>query len=59
MDPQRLLARTDMTLKEAGRELILRTLKATRGNRTLAARRLGISRRTFHRRLHQHHLEGI
>jgi DNA-binding NtrC family response regulator len=58
-DPKRLLARTDMTLKEAGRELIIRALEATRGNRTLAARRLGMSRRTFHRRLHQHHLEEL
>ncbi len=58
-DPKRLLVRTDLTMKEAGRELIMRTLKATGGNRTLAAKRLGMSRRTFHRRLHQHHLEDL
>ena len=50
---------TDLTLKEAERELIIRALKATDGNRTLAARKLGMSRRNFHRKLHQHHLEGF
>ena len=33
--------RTDLTLKEAERELIIRALKATDGNRTLAAQKLG------------------
>jgi len=33
------------------RQLILRALDATRGNRTEAAKRLGMSRRTLHRRL--------
>ena len=56
-DPKRLVARSDLTAKEAERELIIRALKATDGNRTLAARKLGMSRRTFHRKLHQHHLE--
>ena len=58
-DPKRLLARNDLTVKEAERELIIRALKATDGNRTLAAKKLGMSRRTFHRKLHQHHLEGF
>jgi DNA-binding NtrC family response regulator len=31
--------------------LILRALEETRGNRTEAAKKLGISRRTLHRRL--------
>ena len=57
--PERLLARSDLTLKEAEKELIIRALKATEGNRTLAAKKLGMSRRTFHRKLHQYHLEGI
>lgn len=46
-----------LTLHDAEKELILRTLKETRGNRTLAARNLGISRRTLHRRLHEYHLD--
>ena len=56
-DAKRLLARNDLTAKEVERELIIRALKATRGSRTLAAKRLGMSRRTFHRKLHLHHLE--
>jgi DNA-binding NtrC family response regulator len=58
-DPKRLVARNDLTVKEAERENIIRALKATDGNRTSAAKRLGMSRRTFHRKLHQYHLEGF
>ena len=58
-DTKRLLARNNLTLKEAEREMIIRALKATEGNRTLAAKRLGMSRRNLHRKLHQHHLEGL
>ncbi len=58
-DPKRVLARNSLTVKEAERELIIRALKATDGHRTLAAQQLGMSRRTFHRKLHQHHLEGF
>jgi DNA-binding NtrC family response regulator len=58
-DTKRLLAQDGLTAKEAERELMIRALKATSGHRTLAARRLGMSRRTFHRRLHEHHLEEM
>ena len=58
-DAKRLLARNSLNLKEAERELIIRALKATGGSRTLAAQKLGMSRRNFHRKLHQHHLEGF
>ncbi|NJM55356.1 MAG: hypothetical protein HC841_05090, partial [Verrucomicrobiae bacterium] len=34
-------------------------LKESNGNRTLAAKKLGISRRTLHRKLHEYHLEGF
>ncbi|HEV2319572.1 MAG TPA: helix-turn-helix domain-containing protein, partial [Verrucomicrobiae bacterium] len=54
-----LLARNDLTVKEAEKELINRALKETNGNRTLAARKIGMSRRTFHRKLHTYHLEGF
>jgi len=57
-DPQHLLARGDITLQEAEKQLIINALKETRGNRTLAAKRLGMSRRNLHRKLHQHQLEG-
>ena len=33
--------------------------KDSEGNRTLAARKIGMSRRTFHRKLHEYHLEGF
>jgi DNA-binding NtrC family response regulator len=48
-----------LTLKEAERQLMERTLKETGGNRTLAAQKIGMSRRTFHRKLHLYHLEGF
>ena len=58
-DPARLLARNDMTVKEAEKQLVMRALKDTKGNRTLAAMRIGMSRRTLHRKLHDYHLEGF
>ena len=48
-----------LTLKEAEKQLISRTLQETEGNRTLAAQKLGMSRRTLHRKLHEFHLEGF
>jgi DNA-binding NtrC family response regulator len=53
------LARNDLTVKEAEKQLITRALKETGGNRTLAAKKIGMSRRTFHRKLHTYHLEGF
>ncbi len=46
-----------VTVKEAEKQLIIRALKETSSNRTLAARKLGISRRSLHRKLHEYHLE--
>ena len=46
-------------VKEAEKELILRALKETKGNRTRAAKKIGMARRTFHRKLHTYHLEGF
>jgi len=48
-----------LTVKEAEKQLIIRALKETDGNRTLAADKIGMSRRTFHRKLHTYHLEGF
>ena len=53
------LARNDLTVREAEKQLIIRALKETDGNRTLAAKKIGMSRRTFHRKLHLYHLEGF
>jgi two-component system response regulator AtoC len=49
----------DLTVKDAEKQLIVRSLKETNGNRTLAAKKIGMSRRTFHRKLHTYHLEGF
>jgi DNA-binding NtrC family response regulator len=57
--PQQVLAKSDLTVKEAEKQLIIRALKETGGNRTLAAKRIGMSRRTLHRKLHTYQLEGI
>ena len=52
-----LLQAKDLTVKEAEKQLIIRALKETGGNRTHAAKQIGMSRRTFHRKLHEYHLE--
>jgi DNA-binding NtrC family response regulator len=49
----------DLTVKAAEKQLIIRALKETDGNRTHAAKKIGMSRRTFHRKLHEYHLEGF
>jgi DNA-binding NtrC family response regulator len=54
-----LLQRNDLTVKEAEKQLVVRALKETNGNRTRAAKKIGMSRRTFHRKLHEFHLEGF
>jgi transcriptional regulator of acetoin/glycerol metabolism len=48
-----------LTVKDAEKQLIVRALKETDGNRTRAAQKIGMSRRTFHRKLHEYHLEGF
>jgi DNA-binding NtrC family response regulator len=48
-----------LTVKDAEQQLIVRALKETDGNRTKAAQKIGMSRRTFHRKLHEYHLEGF
>jgi transcriptional regulator of acetoin/glycerol metabolism len=58
-ESSRLLAKNDLTVKEAEKQLIIRALKETNGNRTLAAKKIGMPRRTFHRKLHTYHLEGF
>ncbi len=58
-DPGHALAKNDLTVKEAEKQLIIRALKETNGNRTRAAKKIGMARRTFHRKLHTYHLEGF
>ncbi len=50
---------TNMTLKDMEQELILRKLRYTRGNRTQAAKELGISVRTLRNKLHLYHAAGV
>jgi two-component system, NtrC family, response regulator AtoC len=49
----------DMTVKEAEKQLIIRALKEMDGNRSAAAKKLGMSRRTLHRKLHVYQLENL
>lgn len=49
----------NVTVHDAERNLIIEALRETGGNRTEAARRIGLSRRTLHRKLHEYHLEGF
>jgi DNA-binding NtrC family response regulator len=55
----RLVPAKAVTVKDAEKQLIIRALKETDGNRTRAAQKIGMSRRTFHRKLHEYHLEGF
>jgi DNA-binding NtrC family response regulator len=53
------VVRTGMTVEEAERQLIIQALKEMDGNRTRAAKKIGISRRTLHRKLKQYGLENL
>ena len=57
--PARFLAQPDLTVAQAEKQLIVRALKDCGRNRTEAARKLGMSRRTLHRKLHLYALEGV
>jgi len=48
-----------LTVHEAEKKLIARALDECGGNRSQAARQIGVSRRTLHRKLHTYHLEGF
>jgi DNA-binding NtrC family response regulator len=53
------VVRTGMTVEEAERQLIVQALKEMRGNRTRAAQKIGMSRRTLHRKLKKYGLEEL
>jgi len=53
------VVRAGMTVEDAERQLIVQALKETNGNRTKAAQRIGISRRTLHRKLKEYGLENL
>ncbi|WCJ58154.1 sigma-54 dependent transcriptional regulator [Fontisphaera persica] len=48
-----------MTIRDAEKQLIIRALEESNGNRAEAARRVGISRRTFYRKLKEYQLEHL
>jgi two-component system, NtrC family, response regulator AtoC len=52
-------AQGEVTMKEAEKQLIARALKEAGGRRTDAAKKLGMSRRTLHRKIQVHHLEEL
>jgi len=49
---------SDLTVKQVEKRLIERALKETGGNRSEAARKLGISRRSLYRKIASYQLEG-
>ncbi len=49
----------ELNVREAEKQLIVKALKESDGNRSLAAQKLGMSRRSLHRKLHTYHLEGF
>lgn len=56
---QNLMIRSGTTVQDMERALILETLRATRNNRTEAAKLLGISIRTLRNKLHEYRDLGI
>jgi two-component system, NtrC family, response regulator AtoC len=53
-----LFAGGNLNVREAEKQMIVRALREAGGNRTEAAGKLGMSRRTLHRKLHTYQLEG-
>jgi DNA-binding NtrC family response regulator len=49
---------SSLVVQDAEKDLIIRALKESEGNRTLAAKKLGMSRRTLYRKLALYKLEG-
>jgi DNA-binding NtrC family response regulator len=48
-----------MNIEATEKQLIIRALQETKGNRTAAAAKLGISRRTLHRKLNEYGLRAL
>jgi two-component system response regulator HydG len=57
-ETERKIVSGKLSLKEAEKQLIIHALNECSGNRTEAAKKLGISRRTLHRKLHEFGLNG-
>jgi two-component system response regulator AtoC len=52
-------APNNLSVQEAEKQLIIRALKETNGNRSLAAKKLELSRRTLYRKLKEYGLENL
>jgi len=56
---QQSLGSGKLSLREAEKQLVIHALKESGGNRTEAAKKLGVSRRTLHRKLHEFELQEL
>jgi two-component system, NtrC family, response regulator AtoC len=56
---RQLAAPGEITVKEAEKQMIARALKEAGGSRTGAAKKLGMSRRTMHRKIQAYQLEDM
>jgi len=54
-----LLGKKNVTMEDAEKAVIIRALKESNGNRTQAAEKIGMSRRTLHRKLHTYNLHDL
>ncbi len=54
-----VLGKKNLTVEDAEKALIIRALKDCNGNRTAAAQKIGMSRRTLHRKLHAYNLHDV
>jgi len=58
-DAKEVLTKKNLTVEDAEKALIIRALKEFDGNRTKAAKKIGMSRRTLHRKLHSYNLHDL
>ena len=58
-DAKDVLGKKNLTVEDAEKALIIRALKDCHGNRTQAAEKIGMSRRTLHRKLHTYNLHDL
>jgi transcriptional regulator of acetoin/glycerol metabolism len=58
-DAKEVLTKKNLTVEDAEKALIIRALKEFEGNRTKAAKKIGMSRRTLHRKLHAYNLRDL
>jgi DNA-binding NtrC family response regulator len=57
--PEQRKRDVSLSLEDSEKDLIVKALKCSGGNRTEAAQSLGISRRTLHRKLNEYELRDV